>query len=52
MNDQPPPKPETTPEPGSARAVRGARITGRVFVVLAVSITLAVGAMIVAWYVW
>jgi hypothetical protein len=53
MNDQStPPKPEIPPEPGTARATRQGRISGRVFLVLAVSITLAVVLMGVSWLVW
>jgi hypothetical protein len=46
------PKPETTPAPGTARAARQGRVSGRVVTVLAVSVTLAVVLMVVAWFVW
>lgn len=51
-NDSSTEKPEVPPQPGSARAARGGRISGRVFLVLSVSITLAVVAMIAAWFMW
>ena len=46
------PLPEIPPEPGTARAVRQGRISGRVFLVLAVSLTLAVVLMAVSYFVW
>jgi len=51
MNDQPSPKPEVPPEPGSARAARQGRISGRVFLVLVVSVTLVVILLIAAWFI-
>lgn len=46
------PKPEIPPEPGTARAVRQGRISGRVVTVLAVSLSLAVVLMAVSWFLW
>ena len=46
------PPPELPPEPGTARAVRQGRISGRVFLVLAVSFTLAVVLMAVSYFAW
>jgi hypothetical protein len=46
------PPPELPPEPGTARAVRQGRISGRVFLVLAVSLTLAVVLMALSYFLW
>jgi len=45
-------KPEIPPAPGSARAARGGRISGRVLLVLSVSMVFAVLMMVVAWFAW
>lgn len=46
------PLPEIPPEPGTARAVRQGRISGRVFLVLVASVTLAVLLMLAAYVMW
>jgi hypothetical protein len=51
MSDHPDaPKPEIPPEPGSAQAARGGRISGRVVTVLGVSLALAVVMMGATWF--
>lgn len=43
--------PEIPPEPGTGRAVRQGRISGKVVTVLAVSLTLAVVLMAATWFI-
>ncbi len=53
MSDRPEtPKPEIPPEPGTARAVRQGRISGRVFIVLVVSFALAILLMLASYFMW
>ena len=47
------PKPEITPEPGTGRAVRQGRISGRVVTVLGVSLAMAIVMMVAVWsFMW
>ena len=45
-------EPQKTPPPGSATATRQGTITGRVVLVLGVSLVLVVVGMVVAFYYW
>jgi hypothetical protein len=52
MSDRQDTPPETPPEPGSGRAARQGRISGRVVTVLGVSLALAVVMMAASWFMW